>query len=141
GNSTGPYTLIYPAVRLIDPVKVFTAPLVAGGGLPTSNAPLFQLPQSISVGPGSTLILDNTAANNNNRLPDTGLVVLNGSNLYVRENSGAPTQEVMGTLVLAANTSDSLRVDWGSQSTSFVRFIGGTGGVPLSRMDNATLNI
>src|SRR5206468_4068463 len=90
GNSTGPYTLLYPTDRIIDPLKVFTQ----GGN--TGTLPLLQLPASVTVGAGSTLTLDNIATNNNNRLPDTHLFVLNGGTLNVRENAGTPTTETLG---------------------------------------------
>jgi len=37
---------------MVDSLKVFTAPVVAGSSTPTANASLFQLPQAVSVGPG-----------------------------------------------------------------------------------------
>src|SRR5205823_3883861 len=39
-GGTGPFTVTYPQGKLIDPIKVFTAPAVAGGSPATAIAPL-----------------------------------------------------------------------------------------------------
>src|SRR5262249_54053412 len=80
-----------------------------------------------------------------NRLPNTGLLVLNNGTLYVKENVANATTEQAGALVLAANTSDSVRVDWRGAAGSFISFTGGGTGAGRpsapNRMEGATLNL
>ena len=99
------------------------------------------------MGPGNTLILDNTNGINNNRLPDTGLVVLNNGRLYVKENAATATGETLGSLTLAADTSNSLRVEVNGTVVpgSAITFNGtgtGAGNIPaIVRMEGATLSV
>lgn len=148
GNSTGPYTLVYPAGRIIDPLKVFVSnpattvtstlrPVVQA--LPNVAPPRVQsLPAGVFVETGSTLLVDNFAQNNNNRLPDTEVVILNGGTLHFRGNPTVATQETLGQLMLAANQSNTVRVDWFGAVGSFVALTGAAG---LTRLEGATLNL
>ena len=61
GNSSGPYTLIYPAGRIVDPIKVNTQ------GSSTADVAIARLPASVGVNAGSTLTLDNFLMNNADR--------------------------------------------------------------------------
>src|SRR5205823_11793279 len=87
----------------------------------------------------------NTQVVNNDRLPNAGLLVLNNGTLYVKENAANAESEQAGALVLAANTSDSVRVDWNGAAGSFLTFSGGgtaAGSLSaLNRMEGATLNL
>ena len=92
-------------------------------------------------------MVDNTNGINNNRLPDNGLVVLNGGTLYIKENGITLTDEKLGSLTLAADTSNTLRVEINGTAVagSAVTFNGSSVGnnsiSALTRMEDATLNV
>ena len=149
-NAAGAWTLSYPVGRIVDPLTVAVAPVVAGLTSPTAfpgqtpatamaivTPPIAQLPAAVSVAPGSTLILDNSVTNIADRLPNNQSLILNGSSLYIKENSASATTETMGNLILAADTSNTLRIDAGLRARSSRS----TAAAVLTRMAGATLNI
>jgi len=145
-TGTGPFSLIYPAGRITEPVKIYTQTPGTAVTATTAVGAIQQLPESVSVAPGSTMTLDYTGSTTSgDRLPNSGLLVLNNSSLVINENSLSPTTETLGALVLTTNTSNSIRVNYGGQPVSAITFTGTGTTAPftssLTRMEGATLNL
>ena len=60
---------------------------------------------NLTVNAGSRLLLDNSAANNNNRV--AGTLTLNGGEFAVTGNAAANTTETLGALSIAADIPPS----------------------------------
>src|SRR5207247_333136 len=60
---------------------------------------------SLTINNGGTMLLDNTAANNNTRLPAAMGIALGGGILQFKGNAGTALNESLGTLTLGAGSS------------------------------------
>jgi fibronectin-binding autotransporter adhesin len=85
----------------------------AGATLTLSGANGSLATTAITLGGGSTLTLDNTTANNTNRIGDTVGISSNGATINLKGGSGT---ETIGTLTLATGTT-RVNVDAGSTLT------------------------
>ncbi len=78
---------------------------VNGGTLALAGAAGSVTLSTVTINDGSRLLLDNSAANNTNRVSDTLALTLNGGELAVTGNSSANTTESLGALTLASGYS------------------------------------
>jgi autotransporter-associated beta strand protein len=72
---------------------------------------------AITLNAGSTLNLDNTAANNNNRIAATLGITSNGGTFNLLGNAGTPTAQTVGTLTLGSGLTNVSVTDGGAGAT------------------------
>ncbi|MDW8267412.1 MAG: autotransporter-associated beta strand repeat-containing protein, partial [Gemmataceae bacterium] len=102
-TSNPPVTKDGPGALVLTDVAFGTSSwtVTAGSlGLAGANGRLDN-PSSITVGQAAQLTLDNTAAFNGNRLPDTAPILLNGGSLNFLGNDSVNSSETVGTVTLS----------------------------------------
>lgn len=137
GTTTGTLTKDGAGTLTLTGASTFTgATAVNGGTLVLGGASGALATASVTLAAGTTLELDNSAANNANRLTAaTPGVTMNGATFRFRGLSGAASSESLGTLTLSAgaNTIDVAN-GAGAGSSSYVTFSS------LARTAPATVN-